>query len=123
MENFHKKSELGRKGESVAAQFLVSKGYRILKRNWRFKKKEIDIIAEDDQYLVIAEVKSRTGDYGILPRDMVTRKKQRYLIEAAEAYIMAYDINKACRFDVILIFFYGGQPRLEYIPDAFHPGL
>ena len=57
--------DLGKKGEEIAANYLAEKGYKIIARNWRFGKDEIDIIAEHDNFLVIIEVKTRSSsDYG-----------------------------------------------------------
>lgn len=123
MENIHKKSELARKGETLAARHLEGQGLRILKRNWRFKHKEIDIIAENDRFLVIAEVKTRSSDYHVLPREMVPPRKQRFLIAAAQAFIMHHRVQKECRFDVVIVYLSANRQRIEYIPDAFQPGL
>jgi len=123
MENIHKKSELARKGETLAARHLEAQGLRIWKRNWRFKHKEIDIIAENDRFLVIAEVKTRSGDYDVLPREMVPPRKQRFLIAAAQAFIMSHGIRKECRFDVVIVYLSANSQRIEHIPDAFQPGL
>ncbi len=54
---------MGRKGEDLAAEYLSSKGYRILERNWRWSRAEADIIAMDGEVLVFVEVKTRTSDY------------------------------------------------------------
>lgn len=123
MENIHKKSELARKGETLAARHLEDQGLRILKKNWRFKHKEIDIIAEDERFLVIAEVKTRSGNYGVLPREMVPPRKQRFLMAAARAFIASHNIRKECRFDVVIVYLSAGSQQMEYIPDAFQPGL
>jgi len=123
MENIHKKSELARRGETLAARHLEEQGLRILKRNWRFKHKEIDIIAENERFLVIAEVKTRSADYGVLPREMVPPRKQRFLIAAAEAFIKSHHIQKECRFDVVIVYLSDNSCQVEYIPDAFQPGL
>jgi putative endonuclease len=56
-------NELGEKGEELARNFLRKKGYKIIERNWRFGKDEIDIIAIDNDYLVIVEVKTRRSNY------------------------------------------------------------
>ena len=122
MEKSNKKTELGRKGEGLAAEFLSEQGFWIRQRNWRYKHKEIDIIAENDRFLVITEVKTRAGHYKVRPGELVNRQKQKFLIEAAEAYINLYSIFKPCRFDVIMIALSGNTHSVEHIPDAFVPG-
>jgi len=53
--------DLGKKGEDLAADYLRKKGYRILKRNWRSGRNEVDIIADNNEYIVFVEVKTRSG--------------------------------------------------------------
>ena len=54
------KASHGRFGEDAAAQYLTDNGYTIKGRNVRFGRHELDIIAEDDEYIVFVEVKTRT---------------------------------------------------------------
>lgn len=116
-----KHNELGNQGEEIAVQYLTDKGYEILERNWRNIHKEIDIIAKDGKVLVIVEVKTRqTDEYGN-PDFAVTRRKQRMLIAAANAYISKNNIDVETRFDIISIFFRDGEPIIEHIEDAFLP--
>ena len=63
-------NELGIKGEEAATAFLKDKGYRILERNWRMHRHEIDIVAEDDEYIVFVEVKTRTSREWGDPEDL-----------------------------------------------------
>ena len=114
-------NDKGKKGEALATDFIKNKGYRIVKSNWHYKQKEIDIIAYDKEELVIVEVKLRSTDYFGDPSEAVTKKKQRYLIEAAEAYLDTIDEAPEVRFDIISII--GSDPdyRYEHITDAFNP--
>ncbi len=116
--------DLGKKGEQVALDYLTAKDYKILEQNWYFRKKEIDIIAEKDDFLVIVEVKSRSVGFQENPRDAVNMKKQRFLIQAANAYIDKYDINLEVRFDILTVVFFKNQEyEIEHIDDAFYPTL
>ncbi len=116
--------EVGKRGEQIASDYLTEKGYKILERNWYFRKKEIDIIAEKDDFLVIAEVKSRSVGFQENPRDAVNMKKQRFLIQAANAYVNKYDIDLEVRFDIITVIFYNkNEYKLKHIDDAFYPTL
>ncbi len=101
--------DLGKKGEQIALDYLTAKDYKILERNWYFKKKEIDIIAEKNDFLVIVEVKSRSVGFQENPRDAVNMKKQRFLIQAANAYINKYDIDLEVRFDILTVVFLKNQ--------------
>ena len=114
-------NDFGKLGEELAVDYLVGKGYEILERNWRNVHKEIDIIAKDGKFLVIVEVKTRqTDEYGN-PDIAVTKKKQRMLIAAANAYIFKNQLDIETRFDIISIVFKDGEPVIEHIEDAFLP--
>ena len=114
--------KLGKLGEDLATDYLVSKGYTIFERNWRNHHKEIDIIAFDGKMLVIVEVKTRqTDDFGT-PNLAVDRRKQRLLIAAANAYIFRHNIDYETRFDIITVVVKEGQePNIEHLEDAFYP--
>ncbi len=106
-ESFSKKSNFksfGRKGEEIAENYLKEKGYSIIKRNFRFGKGEIDIVAKDGDCLVFVEVKSRKNyDFGE-PELAITKSKIRQLKKIAEAYFYVNKIEQQqCRFDVITI--------------------
>ena len=114
---------LGQKGEDLAADHLKSKGYTILHRNWKSGKKEIDIVAENRDFIIFVEVKTRTVDYRTDPRLAITREKQRSLEYAAEGYIQRYNINKEARFDMVIVISGGKSVELEHIEYAFYPTL
>ncbi len=98
-----KHNKIGIKGEQIAAKFLLNKGYIILHNNWRSGKKEIDIIAQKDDVLVIVEIKTRTNlDFGF-PEEAVTRKKQSFLKSAAAVFIENNPQYPIIRFDIISI--------------------
>src|SRR3972149_4059091 len=93
--------QMGRQGEDLAVEFLTEEGYEILERNWRFKHIEVDIIARDNDQLVIVEVKSRSGNTWGEPSTAVDIRKQRSLIFAAERYIFSRNIDLDVRFDIV----------------------
>lgn len=111
----------GKEGEKLAAKYIRDLGYQIIKLNWRYKHKEIDIIAKDGGELVIVEVKLRSTDFYGDPSEAVTLKKQKYLVEAAEAYLDTIDEAPEVRFDIVSIV--GSDPNytFEHITDAFNP--
>ena len=115
--------DLGKKGEDAAADFLVKKGYKILKRNWTAGRSEVDIIAEDRNFIVFVEVKTRSEDYVVAPVSAVTREKQRSVIFCADRYIQWNNVKKECRFDVISVVADGTSFRIEHIENAFYPSL
>ena len=114
-------NDFGKLGEELAVKYLTGKGYKILERNWHNVHKEIDIIAQDGQELVIVEVKTRqTDEYGE-PDIAVTKQKQKYLISAANSYIFRNHLELETRFDIVSIIFRDGEPVIEHIEDAFLP--
>lgn len=117
--------EFGRKGEEIAAAFLLKKDYKILEKNWRFGKNEIDIVARDasGKYVVVVEVKSRHSLYGGEPETAVTRDKQKALIRAANAYIKVKNLQEEIRFDIISVLITKDAEKINHIEDAFYPIL
>ena len=114
-------NDLGKNGENVAANYLLRNGYVILERNWRYNRDEIDIIARDQEWLVIVEVKTRTSAWFGEPETSVTPSKQRSLVRAAEGYIQERNFRGETRFDVIGVLFDKRQISLNHIKDAFLP--
>lgn len=114
---------LGKKGEDQAVKHLADAGYKILRRNWRSGKLEIDIIAENKDFIVFAEVKTRSEDFLEDPRTAITREKQRSMIFAAENYIKWNNIDKESRFDVITVVKKGDSFVIDHIENAFYPTL
>jgi putative endonuclease len=115
--------ELGRKGETIAVDFLVANGYEILETNWKLGRNEIDVIALSGKLLVIAEVKTRQSDFFGQPELSVTPAKQRILVRAANAYVRYKNRTEEVRFDVIAILLKEGTPQVNHIRDAFYPTL
>lgn len=113
----------GELGEEVAANFLISRGFRILERNFRCKGGEVDIIARDpgDRSLVFVEVKARRGlSYGV-PQLAVTPFKQRQISKAALTWLSKNRLHdQNARFDVVAILLHtGGQHAIDHIKNAF----
>ncbi|MCX6232270.1 MAG: YraN family protein [Bacteroidetes bacterium] len=116
-------NELGTTGEKIAENFLKEKGYEILATNWRFGADEIDIIAKNNGFLVIVEVKTRSTNAFGEPEIAVTKQKQRFLIRASQQYIIQKDINEECRFDIISIIIKNAKTTIHHIEDAFYPSI
>ncbi len=114
-------------GEAVAADFLKAKGYRVIERNYRFNREEVDLVCfqpyEDYTQggeLVFVEVKARRGlGYG-RPEEAVTRDKQEAIMRVAEAYLHETKLEGALvRFDVIAVLLSDGEPEIEHFENAF----
>ncbi|MBK7257733.1 MAG: YraN family protein [Ignavibacteriae bacterium] len=107
-------------GEQLARAFLVREGFRILEMNYRFHHGEIDIIAEEGDVLVFCEVKTRTNDRYGAPELAVTALKQRQIRKIALGYITVRGLHdRVCRFDVVAIRLYAGEPEIRLLRDAF----
>jgi len=116
-----KHNEVGKAGEELARQHLVSKGYKILDYNWFFQKKEIDIVAQNHDIIVFAEVKTRSTLAFELPQEAVTLTKQKKLVKAADAYLQEKEIFLPSRFDIVAVLLSDPPQILEHIEDAFAP--
>jgi putative endonuclease len=114
---------LGQKGEDIAADHLKKSGFKILTRNWKWGKHEIDIIAENNDLIVFAEVKTRTDDFQMHPVKAITIGKQKSIIYAADGYLQKFKINKESRFDVIIIIKKVESFQIDHIEGAFYPTL
>lgn len=109
----------GKIGENKAVEYLISKGYRILDRNYRTKIGEIDIIAMISGTLVFVEVKARTNiNYGY-PYEAVNWKKQNKILKSSFVYIKHKDF-KDCqmRYDIVEVYL-GGKTKINHIENAF----
>ena len=111
--------ELGKKGEQLAIDYLIKQGYKIVERNWRFQKAEIDIIARKEETLISVEVKTRsTNDFGN-PQDFVNPKKIKLMVLAMNEYVLKKDLNVEVRFDIVAITKNKGSFNIEHLEDAF----
>ena len=118
-----KHNEIGQQGEQAAADFLENKGYKILNRNWRYKRAELDIVAMDAQTMVFVEVKTRTDYTFDRPENAVDGKKQRLMTQAAIAYMSESGHDWAIRFDIVGVILRGDKFYIDHYEDAFFPGL
>ncbi|WP_452598933.1 YraN family protein [Pontimicrobium sp. MEBiC01747] len=113
-------NELGKKGEQLAVDFLLEKGYEIIERNYRFDKAEVDIIAKAKETLAIIEVKTRsTTDFGN-PQDFVKPKQIQRLVKAVDEYVTANGLDLEVRFDIIAIVKSNNNYNIEHLKDAFY---
>jgi len=112
-------NELGNLGEKRAQDYLISKGYKIRECNWYFGKLELDIIAEKDGLLVVVEVKTRSTETFEHPKEAITIKKIRNIVNATHEYIFMIDWLGETRFDIISVVPHGNSFNIEHIEDAF----
>lgn len=113
-------NDFGRWGEQKAAEFLVQKGYRIIERNWKSNKGEIDIIAIDRNVIVFVEVKSRQKNYLVAPELAVDWKKTKALCATANFYLKYKKLDLEARFDIVTVVGETEEEaQINHIVDAF----
>lgn len=119
---------IGDRGEALAADFLEDQGYRVLDRNYRFERAEVDLVCfepaprdEDGGELVFVEVKTRSGTGFGRPEEAVTPEKQHHIVRATQAYLYERRLEGSpLRFDVVSVLLRPGQrPQIEHFKNAF----
>ncbi len=116
--------DTGKHGEEIAVEHLLQLGFKILETNWRHRRLEVDIIAQEDNVLVFVEVKTRSYDFFGRPESFVSPAKERRLAAAAAAYMEQSGHDWAMRFDVVSVLKKkDGDFAVELIRDAFFPGI
>ena len=116
------KKGFGRAGEDLAAQFLRSRGYQILEKNYRCRLGEIDLIVQDgkNQDIHFVEVKTRHSVASVSPYELVPYGKQRRISRAAQHYIAAKRLGDvSADFAVLIVDYSQGSPQFELIENAF----
>ena len=112
-------NELGKWGEDQAAAFLQRQGYRIIERDWKSGRRDIDIIATDGNEVVFVEVKTRRNRLFGEPEEAVDYHKLQNLRLAINHYIKYRRIDNDVRFDIIsVVGTIGQEPEIEHIKDV-----
>ncbi|WP_439129968.1 YraN family protein [Polaribacter sp.] len=112
-------NELGKKGEQLAIDFLLKHDYKILEKNYRYLKAEVDIIALKKDTLVAVEVKTRSTNFFEAPQDAVKPKKIKLMVSAIDYYVTQKDLDVEVRFDIIAIVHQQNNTKIEHLKDAF----
>ena len=111
--------ERGQQGETAAADYLVSKGYDIVSRNYHCRLGEIDIIARGHGYIVFAEVKLRAANAMVSGLEAVDLRKMRKIFKTACKWLSDHPVDLQPRFDVIELTARGEHFDLTHIENAF----
>jgi len=114
---------LGRDAETRACSFLQAHGLRLLQRNYRSRRGEIDLVLQDSNSLVFVEVRYRRQAHFGTAAESIDRRKQSRLLACAEHYLQSYPENahRPCRFDVVSLD--GADGTIEWIRNAFGAGV
>ena len=117
-------AEIGRIGEQMVANYLKSRGYIILRQNFRSDFGEIDIVAESEKLLLFVEVKTRSEDNLVAPADAVDTVKQGRIAKTAAVFLERAYLKCEHRFDVAEVTYRKDSMgeyhfSLNYIKNAF----
>ena len=104
----------GKRGERLAADWLIARGFHILHRNWRHGRYEVDIIAVKEDCIHIIEVKSRTSDTYGPPELGVSRRKIEHFLRGGAAWLTQQPGHTRIQYDVLAITLGKGAPP-EYV--------
>ncbi|MCF7794090.1 MAG: YraN family protein [Candidatus Cloacimonetes bacterium] len=120
--NNKEKAYLGKFGEELAANFLLSNGYEILKKNYHSRFGEIDIITLLADTVIFVEVKLRSSNLDQAVSS-VSVAKQKKLVKTAQDYLARHPEleDLPTRFDIIAIIKNKRSYELKHFPDAFLP--
>ena len=110
----------GQTGEDMACAHLEERGLRVVKRNFRCRGGEIDVVARDGEVVVFVEVKERSSSSHGAAIEAVTPLKRRRLVRAARIYAAGHGLlEKPVRFDVVAIDWGTDGPRVRHEKGAF----
>jgi putative endonuclease len=115
---------IGRRFEDVAAAWLEARGWRIIERNVRFGRKEVDLVMRRGDLVAFVEVKGRrSARYGH-PLEAITPRKRREIELVASWWLArADDPELRCRFDAVAVTRgAGGRLEVDHVEDAWRPG-
>ena len=114
------KKELGNDGETAVCKYLERKGYKIISRNFCIRGGEIDIIAQNDEFIVFVEVKTRHENSMTSGTDAITKTKQKLIIKTAQAFLNKSPSDLQPRFDIAEVISYNSIPKkIRFIENAF----
>ena len=115
-------NDIGDRGEEIAAAHLDDAGYRILARNYRHQRHEVDLVCEDpdgDEF-VFVEVKTRSGTEFGVPEASITEEKRQSLRAAARGYLHGEEAEgDPARVGTVAILLTDGSPELRHYENAF----
>ncbi len=115
-----KNLDFGKEAESAAVRFLEEQGYKVIKRNYKTRFSEIDIVAEDKGVICFVEVKARHSDMFGEPGEAISKHKQRQISKTAICYLKENNaFQRQARFDVVTLLYITDPPEINLIKDAF----
>ncbi len=115
------RQHIGKHGEAIAARFLASRGFSVLRKNFITPFGEIDLVAKQAEYIVFVEVKTRISERFGTPLSAITTAKKKHILKNCRYYLARHNLCEApCRIDVIGINIDAeGQPQvIKHVKNA-----
>ncbi len=115
---------MGRRFETIAARWLEGRGWTVLERNVRFRRKEIDLVAKRGRVVAFVEVKGRRGNGQGHPLEAITPRKRAEIEFVAAWWWERHGApGLECRFDAVAVTVGPlGAAAVEHLEDAWRPG-
>lgn len=117
MKDSYSKKALGERGEDLAVDYLTKAEVKIVKRNYRCPKGELDIIAQEGDTIIFVEVRLRTSGFRGYAQESIDHKKFLRLQRIAEYFLVEQGFIEwpSIRFDLIAINWEGENPAIKWI--------
>ena len=115
-----KSHQLGAEAERRALRYFLAKNYRLLEKNYRFQKAEVDLILLKEDVLVVVEVKVRSTHYFGEAESFVSQKKIQLLVMAIDHYIQKNQLDVEVRFYVLAYHVDGNHWESKHLNSAFY---
>ncbi|RQD56903.1 MAG: YraN family protein [Desulfonatronovibrio sp. MSAO_Bac4] len=110
--------DIGKFGEQVAGSYLSEKGYKILERNWRYRRGELDLVCRQGKVIVFVEVKTRSAQGPARAVESLGYQQKQNLLRTANHYLCMESLwENECRFDFISVTI-GNQVKVEHVQNA-----
>ncbi len=114
---------IGRFGEEVAGSYLSEKGYKVIERNWRYQRGELDIICRADKKIVFVEVKTRSENLQGHALESLGYHQKIKLLRTANHYLCKSGLwEKECRFDFVCVTI-GPEVKIDHVKNAIEFSL
>ncbi|RLA18535.1 MAG: YraN family protein [Gammaproteobacteria bacterium] len=114
-----KATEIGQKAENRALEYLESNGLKLVERNYRCNRGEIDLIMDDAGTLVFVEVRYRKQNHFGSALESINRTKQKKIILSTKHYLAHHPEDSPVRFDAIALSPTGTRLEIQWVKSAF----
>ncbi|WP_336516754.1 YraN family protein [Pollutibacter soli] len=114
-----KHNDTGKEGEELAATWLQSNGFEIVKRNWRHFRYEIDIIASKKNCIHFIEVKTRKSKAYGFPEEQVSKSKLKQMVASGAEYLYQFGSWDSVRYDILAINIREPESEFLFIEDVY----